>query len=218
MTDAEPTMTNEELRTMTKSMRNMMVDFSNRYLYFPVLILPILIISASIIMIGSVVIHQSTKLLQYNQGLSDRQRYLLTTNRTVHIVIIVLNALVIILVFFVLNNAPPHIAFIIVIMGSIILSIVLISIMFANDLLTDMKWLLVIQGLNALLFVIWCILNIGFGGCQMALFIKKYLLRDPQFQKDLSILYDAIVYYEKWDDYKNNKKFLDKLRREFRPE
>lgn len=102
-------------------------------------------------------------------------------------------------------------------MGSIILSIVLISIMFANDLLTNMKWLMVIQGLNALLFVIWSILNIGVGGGKMALFIKKYLLRDPQFQKDLSILSEAIVYRNKWDQVKNDKEFLDKLRREFRP-
>jgi len=141
-------------------------------------------------------------------------------SRTTHIVIIVFNSLLLtLLIFFrglILEIGVIIIVFIII-MGSIILSIVLISIMFANDLLTNMKWLMVIQGLNALLFVIWSILNIGVGGGKMALFIKKYLLRDPQFQKDLSILSEAIVYRNKWDQVKNDKEFLDKLRREFRP-
>jgi len=213
-------MTDTELRSMTDSMRRMTVKFANDYLFLSVLLLPILIISASIIMIGSVVIHQSTKLLRHNQGLSNRQRYLLTMSRTTHIVIIVFNSLLLtLLIFFrglILEIGVIIIVFIII-MGSIILSIVLISIMFANDLLTNMKWLMVIQGLNALLFVIWSILNIGVGGGKMALFIKKYLLRDPQFQKDLSILSEAIVYRNKWDQVKNDKEFLDKLRREFRP-
>lgn len=101
----------------------------------------------------------------------------------------------------------------IIIIGSIILSIVLISIMFANNLLMNMKWLLGVQGLNASLFVIWCLLNLVVGGTNMILFIKKYILHDPQFQKDHSIMYAAIAL--EWDDYKDNKKFLQILRREF---
>lgn len=101
-------------------------------------------------------------------------------------------------------------------MGSIILSIVLISIMFANNLLMNMKWLLGVQGLNALLCVIWCILNLVVGGFRMTLFVKKYILHDPQFQKDLYITFEAIAL--PWDEYKDDKKFLQSLRREFTTE
>lgn len=206
-----------QLRSKIEDVLNTTLGFAKFSTFLLIYIGPATIFSVSTIIISSIIINESGRLLRSNQGLSRRQEYVLSTSKTAHIVIIVISSLFLLLTLLVFLCIPLFTIYYssIFAMLSIILSIIMISIMFGNDLLTNMKWLLGVQVVNLLIWLIWIVMNGLSPPLLWILLFQKYILRDDRYQKNI---FTMVKIFEEepweWEEF-TKQEFYQEVARQF---